>query len=101
MGLTRAAYNGNTRLIGDPLRLPLLEGLLNSRRVLHVILLGLLFAFLFLALAWPYLLALVDIDDGWGVLLGRSHDHGDHLLAVTTILCKDTLDAQRAQIKHH
>ena len=80
--MTRATNNGDPCLVIDELGPPLRQCLLYSlwiRRV-RLLLLSTLLAFLALLLGWPHLLALVDVDDGWLVLLGCDHHGGDELL---------------------
>ena len=102
MGLTRAADDRDSCLIGEPLGSPLLERALNPYRVLHIVLLlstSCLPALALRLLRCPDLLALVDVDEGWGVLLRSCHDESNHLLTIFSVIVVNALNAGRAHIE--
>lgn len=73
----------DTGFIGDPLSLPFVHGLLDTVRVGHVVLLGLLRSFTLLLFTREYLFALINIDDSRCVGFGSFHDHRHHLLSLS------------------
>merc|ERR1712227_700356 len=98
--MATATYDRDPRLVVDELGSPLGEGLLDSLRVRGVGLLFLaaLLSFFAFLLGGPDLLALIDVDDGGLVLLGRDHDRGDELLLFFLSLI-DTVDVNRTEIE--
>ena len=102
MGLTRAADDRDSCLICDPLGSPLLKRTLDPVWIIHIILLlstSRLPAFAFRLLRCPDLLGLVDVDEGWGVLLGSCHYQSDHLLTIFSVTVVNALDAGWTQIE--
>ena len=100
--LTRAADDRDSCLISNPLRSPLLESTFDPVWILHIILLlstSRLPALALRLLRCPDLLGLVDVDEGWGVLLGSCHYQSDHLLTIFSVTVVNALDAGRAQIE--
>lgn len=104
MRLTCAADDRDSCLICDPLGSPLLESTLDPVRILHIILLlstSRLPALALRLLRCPDLLALVDVDEGWGVLLRSCHDESNHLLTIFSVIVVNALNAGRAHIEDY
>ena len=102
MGLARAADDRDSCLICDPLGSPFLKRTLDPVWIIHIILLlstSRLPAFAFRLLRCPDLLGLVDVDEGWGVLLGSCHYQSDHLLTIFSVAVVNALDAGWTQIE--
>ena len=100
--LTRATNDRDSCLISDPLGSPLRKCTLDPVWILHIILLlstARLPALALRLLRCPDLLGLVDVDEGWGVLLGSCHYQSDQLLTIFSVTVVNALDAGRAQIE--